>query len=470
MGQTGRIKETFALLDSGSDVTLIQSSLADELCLKGKKQTLDMTTLSGNSKHSSQKVHLQIKGVAPEFKTVQVKGSWTYNGAFKCKSQHVDPKWKHLAHLNLPDVGSSQIQLLIGLDTPQAHLQEDAISGDSRQPYAVMTPFGWSLIGTSTHDDRSHTTQAHVNFIISQDQSLQDQIEHFWKTESFGTKHNLKEAISVVDRKAKTILDETTTLVDGHYQIDMLWKSNNTQLPNNYPYTRKRNNLLMKKLDRSNQFEEMYSKTLNQYIDKGYVTKVTDSVSSDYENNPRTWYIPHHGVQNPNKPGKVHVVFDAADSYKGTSLNDNLMCGPDLVNSLFGILQRFRLYGIVIAADMEAMYHQVPEHDSHSLQFLWKVNRCEPGPPDIYKMGVHIFGATDSTACANYAVKRTALDNADQFSPVVIHTVLHHFYVNELLKSVKLPSPATELSRDMTTLMEKGGFHLHKWISNSSEV
>ncbi|XP_060589840.1 uncharacterized protein LOC132744996 [Ruditapes philippinarum] len=56
----------------------------------------------------------------------------------------------------------------------------------------------------------------------------------------------------------------------------------------------------------------------------------------------RIWYLPHHPVVNPKKPGKVRVVFDCAAKYRGTSLNDNLLQGPDLTNSITGVLMRFR--------------------------------------------------------------------------------------------------------------------------------
>ena len=54
------------------------------------------------------------------------------------------------------------------------------------------------------------------------------------------------------------------------------------------------------------------------------------------------WYLPHHPVFHPQKPGKVRVVFDCSAKYGNTSLNDQLLQGPDRTNSLVGVLTRFR--------------------------------------------------------------------------------------------------------------------------------
>ena len=52
--------------------------------------------------------------------------------------------------------------------------------------------------------------------------------------------------------------------------------------------------------------------------------------------------LPHYGVTNINKPNRLRVVFDAAATYSGTSLNQNLLKGPDFLSCLIGVLMRFR--------------------------------------------------------------------------------------------------------------------------------
>lgn len=92
---------------------------------------------------------------------------------------------------------------------------------------------------------------------------------------------------------------------------------------------------------------------LNSYISKGHAKKSKKTTS-------RIWYLPHHGVLNPNKPGKVRVVFDAASKYDTVLVNDNLLTSPDLLNSLVEILLRFRSRKIgSIMADVEQMFHHV---------------------------------------------------------------------------------------------------------------
>ena len=69
------------------------------------------------------------------------------------------------------------------------------------------------------------------------------------------------------------------------------------------------------------------------------------------------------------------MVFDCEARYKGTSLNDQLLRGPELTNSLFGVLVSFRQEPVALdlSSDIEVMFHQVmvDPKDVDALRFLW---------------------------------------------------------------------------------------------------
>ena len=167
------------------------------------------------------------------------------------------------------------------------------------------------------------------------------------------------------------ILEKTTTLNDGHYETGLLWRREDIQLPNNRRETEMRLRSLKRKFHKDPNLEEKYRTTMNDYVAKGYALKLTPEEVS--KSGPRTWYLPHFAVTNFNKPDKVRIVFDAAAKHEDTSLNKNLLQGPDYTNSLVGDLLRFREEKIALVGDIESMFHQmkVRPEDQDSLRFLW---------------------------------------------------------------------------------------------------
>ena len=70
-----------------------------------------------------------------------------------------------------------------------------------------------------------------------------------------------------------------------------------------------------------------------------------------------TWHIPHHGVYDPHKPGKIRAVFECSAKFVGLSLNSMFYKGPDLTNSLVGVLTRFREDRVAVMADIELTFY-----------------------------------------------------------------------------------------------------------------
>lgn len=118
------------------------------------------------------------------------------------------------------------------------------------------------------------------------------------------------------------------------------------------------------------------------------------------------------------------------------------------------------------------MFHQVrvSKKEIDFLRFLWWPEGDWTKDPVEYRMLVHLFGATSSPSCANYALKKTAEDNKDLFPPIVCDTVQHNFYVDDCLKSLPSEAEALQIIQDLTAMLQRGGFHLSKWITNSRTV
>jgi hypothetical protein len=85
-------------------------------------------------------------------------------------------------------------------------------------------------------------------------------------------------------------------------------------------------------------------------------------------------------------------------------------------------------------------------------------------------MLVHLFGATSSPSCANFAHHKNIEDNANDFDPSITDIVKENFYIDDCLKSVPDEQKGVEVASKLQELLSRGGFHLTKWVSNSSAV
>ena len=275
--------------------------------------------------------------------------------------------------------------------------------------------------------------------------------------------------LSQEDKLALDVMNDTSELKNGRYEIALPWKKSSPDMPNNKSIAERRLHLLKKRFDKDQVLWKKYSEFIDNLLKQGHARKVPNE---RLQKSGKSWYLPHHPVFHPQKPEKVRVVFDCSAKYRSTSLNDQLLQGPDLTNSLIGVLNRFRQGPIAFMADVEAMFHQVrvPVEDCDSLRFLWWPNGDTTAVPEEYQMLVHLFGSISSPSCANFALKKTAKDNKEDFSPLAISTVEKDFYVDDCLKSVESDEVAIPLVQELRQLLSKGGFRLIKWSSNSQNV
>ena len=95
-----------------------------------------------------------------------------------------------------------------------------------------------------------------------------------------------------------------------------------------------------RKLSKDPELRERYADTIRQDIRKYYV--LTVEPDDPRKRSDQEWYLPHHPVLNPNKPGKVRRVLSRASKLHSTSLNKSLYIGPDLLEILLFVILGFR--------------------------------------------------------------------------------------------------------------------------------
>ena len=125
---------------------------------------------------------------------------------------------------------------------------------------------------------------------------------------------------------------------------------------------------LQQRLERDTNLRNRYEETIKKIL-KNYITTADPSCRHSL------WYLHHHPMINKQKPDKIRRVTNAASKYKGISLNDALLTGPDLLYNLHDLLLRFRQYSVAITADIEAMFMQIgiQPKDQDYLRFLWTI-------------------------------------------------------------------------------------------------
>ncbi|XP_071085478.1 uncharacterized protein [Haliotis cracherodii] len=461
--------KTYALLDPGSTNTFCFKDLANTLKLDGSGAMLSLNTLTDKGYESqTEVVSLSLTDIngrhATNMSNVFVLSQMPVLEGSAVSRCDVD-KWKHFQGIDLPMVEGkfAKVTVLIGQDNPLVLTPLEVRSGKADEPYATKTIFGWAINGPLHRGIQQDMTS---NF-VQVEANLESQVEKFWHLDNVS---DGRSQLSFHDKQVIQLWDNTVEREKRHYKLPIPFKVNPPNLPNNFCMAETRLVSLTKKLSRNDDMYEHYKAGIDDMVYKGYAEKVPDDEVCIDEGS--VWYLPHHVVTSDKKPGKFRIVFDCSAKFGGISLNESVHQGPDLTNTLMGVLLRFREKRIAIAGDIESMYHRVKVADQHrnALRFLWWKNGELGGDIEVFRMTSHLFGGIWSSSCANYALRKTAADNADDFDKDTIQTVTDNFYVDDCLKSVDSKEKGMKLVQNVCDLLQRGGFRLTKWTSNSRTV
>ncbi|XP_058816851.1 uncharacterized protein LOC131680146 [Topomyia yanbarensis] len=462
--------ETFAFLDDGSDLSLIENDLVEQLGIDGRttplclKWTGNVTRVESDSKQ----VRITIRG-ASSAKQFTIDDIRTVK-ELTLPEQSLDcgelaQRYRYLQGLPIVSYANAVPRLLIGVNNVNLTVPLQVKEGKKSDPVAVKTRLGWCIFGGSGKEG-THSLNYHACKCAS-DQDLHIAVKEYFSMEDAGMKPSIV-LESDEDKRARSIMEQSTRRVGDQFETGLLWRYDDIELPDSYNMAFKRFECLERKMMRDPELAANLKNQIAEYQQKGYAHCATKA-ELERADPKRAWYLPLGAVTNPRKPGKVRLVWDAAAKVDGISLNSMLLKGPDQLTSLPAVLSRFRQYKVGVSADIREMFHQllIREPDRHSQRFLFRNDPTKP--VETYIMDVATFGSTCSPASAQYVKNKNAEEFSDRF-PRAVEGILKSHYVDDYLDSFENDEEAERVSREIATIHQKGGFHLRTWVSNSAGV
>ena len=462
-----------AILDDASTKTYINSDVAAELGLQGQLKRVNVSVLNGHIETfettpveciiESLDGKSQLKITA--FTTERVIGDMKAIDWSMCARE-----WPHLQCLEFHKLGSRPtVDVLIGLDCADLHFSFKDIRGAPGQPIARLTPLGWTCIGPvrTSKQITFNTNFAHTYFSAGKTDMAKINLllQKFWEVDNSGTES--ASSLNHEDKLALHMVEKSIKYIKGSYEVSIPWKEQSISLQNNFEMAEKRLHNLEKKLLKEPEIAQEYNKTISQYLEKGYVSRI----STDKNCNLVKWYLPHFPVVREGRSTtKVRIVFDASAKYNGTALNDVIYQGPKLQNDLFNVLLRFRRYPVALICDIAEMYLRVKlcPKDKSCHRFLWRNMNVEQKPLE-YEFNSLVFGVNSSPFLAQFVSQYHAGVYRHQY-PRAAEVILQSTYMDDSMVSVMDETEGVELYKELSELWQKAGMKTHKWLSNSFKV
>lgn len=350
------------------------------------------------------------------------------------------------------------IHLLIGADIA-GKLLTGNIKELSGGLIAVETLIGWTLMGKQNEDRYSDSYMTVLSLHVDN-----RSIRELWDLDTLGI-------LDPAEKQSQAEIEEQTTEVflntikqddDGRYVVSLPWLENRPDLPSNRTLSEQRLKTSVNRIKNAGILKE-YENCFKDWQEENII----EEIENEKLNDANCHYLPHRPVIKENSTTKIRPVFDGSAKMKNCpSLNDCLVKGPNLVELIPSILNRFRIgrYGVI--ADIRKAFLQIRlnENDKEYLRFLW----WEEGDPNCLKIFRHcrvVFGIKSSPfllgATINYHLDRMP----EEFQKTSQH-LKKAMYVDNCVASVETKEELEKFISESRQIMTKGQFDLRGWQHN----
>ena len=170
------------MLDSGSEITLVDPSLVSSLRLSGQPDRLVLSTVSSQEPQEGERVDLVVESLIDEQpQRLQMKGVWSgkelniplrHQGITRDKA-----KWPHLQDVPFPEVARQKVSLIIGTNVPEVFIPLEVRCGNPSDPIAIRSCLGFAVLGRTGDRSAQQCYDGHYIQTATDDISLNYQVE-----------------------------------------------------------------------------------------------------------------------------------------------------------------------------------------------------------------------------------------------------------------------------------------------------
>ena len=280
--------------------------------------------------------------------------------------------------------------------------------------------------------------------------------------------HTLKEQAELALIKANTRLE------NGQIWCDYPFIKDPVCLPNNRGAAIAVAEKVRKGLIRDNLLEA-YDEQIQQILDRKAAVKLSKQEMEDYQGPAQ--YISHHAVLKDSVSTPCRMVTNSSFANGGTSLNLCLAAGPNSLNSMLGVILRFRCREIGLQYDLSKAYNSMRTglKERHLRRFVWKSS--DESDWEDYAFDVVHFG--DRCAASQLEVAKDLIaDEFEEIDPEAAQRIRDDCYVDDGVtggnkiqvdRFIGEKCPDGSFSGTVSQIMGKGGFKL-KAIVRSGET
>ena len=433
-----------ALIDPGSETSLIAESLAQRLRLPRTPSSVAIFGVGGVQTGVSRgRIGATVFSRDGQFALAASPLVLSRLSVYCGPSESEARSWPHLDGLNLADpefYRRDPVELLLGADVYlDLALPEGLRRGGPQEPGALLTRFGWVLLGVVGACPVSGPVSS---LQCSAMNDLVDLVRRFWEAEE---PPRATLPLTADEQECEDHFVRThERLPDGRYRVRLPLRTGMPDLGATRRAASRLLDVMRRRFARDQEFARMYRAFMSEYIALGHMSPVAATLPSP---EGRVSFLPHHGVlRGPSASLKIRVVFNGSTrTAAGTSLNSHLLTGPNLLPALADVLTRWRRHRYVFVADVQMMYRQIQLHpDDRDLQrILWE----EEGEIREYRLNTVTYGLA-SAPYACYDSSRRTRPLAFRWAPTrCVKTSTWTTYLPELPTWTSRAASSTKWSR-----------------------